>query len=65
MDILSRTAISQKNKEIKDMEMAVAGDNVISLWHQLKRFAQVFYPNTEIISINPVGLKGIFKDEYQ
>ena len=47
------------------MEMAVAGDNVISLWYQLKKFARVFYPDTEIISINPVGLKGIFKDEYK
>ena len=23
-----------------------------------------FYPDTEIISINPIGLKGIFKDVY-
>lgn len=61
----SNISEEQRNRQIKDMEMAVAGDNVISLWHQLKRFAQVFYPNTEIISINPVGLKGIFKDEYQ
>ncbi len=34
-------------------------------WVKLKKFAQKFYPETEIISINPDGLKGIFKDEYQ
>lgn len=29
-----------------------------------KEFAQMHYPETEIISVNPVGLKGIFKDIY-
>lgn len=31
----------------------------------LKRFAEVYYPSTEIISINPVGLKGLYEDFYQ
>lgn len=31
---------------------------------KMKQFAQIHYPETEIISINPVGLKGIFKDLY-
>ncbi len=31
---------------------------------RLKRFARRFYPDTKIISINPVGLKGLFKDVY-
>lgn len=35
-----------------------------AVWRQLKTFAEVFYPATEIISINPVGLKGIFRDVY-
>ncbi len=30
----------------------------------MKRFAQIHYPETEIISVNPVGLKGVFKDLY-
>ena len=34
-------------------------------YQELKQFAQVYYPNTEIISVNPVNLKGIFKDWYQ
>ena len=31
---------------------------------RMKVFAQHYYPETEIISINPVGLKGLFKDVY-
>lgn len=34
-------------------------------WKKLKDFAKTYYPDTEIISVNPVGLKGIFKDWYQ
>jgi len=35
-----------------------------STWIQAKNFIQSSYPSVEIISINPVGLKGYFKDEY-
>ena len=31
-------------------------------WQELKKFADIYYPETEIISVNPVGLKGLFKD---
>ena len=31
----------------------------------IKDFASLYYPDTEIVSINPVGLKGLFKDVYQ
>lgn len=55
----------QKKRQINDMKMAVAGDDVIKLWLKLKKFAKTYYPDTEIISVNPVGLKGIFKDVYQ
>ena len=37
---------------------------VIKAWHDLKAFAAFHYPDTEIISVNPVGLKGLFRDEY-
>lgn len=30
----------------------------------LKDFTQRFYPNLEIISVNPVGLRGMFRDVY-
>ena len=43
----------------------LAVNAVIDGWRRMKKFANVYYPDTEIISINPVGLKGIFRDEYQ
>lgn len=33
-------------------------------YRNFKKFAEIFYPDTEIISVNPVGLKGIFTDVY-
>ena len=40
----------------------------IPLWikgyQQVKRFALRHYPDTEIISVNPVGLRGVFRDIY-
>lgn len=37
-------------------------DAVLSGWKNIKDFATAFYPDTEIVSVNPVGLKGLFKD---
>lgn len=39
-------------------------DHLSDEWRKIKEFADAFYPETEIISVNPVGLKGLFKDEY-
>ena len=36
----------------------------IAAWKKLKEFAETYYPETEIISINPIGLKGMFRDVY-
>lgn len=36
---------------------------IIEAYKKFKRFANKYYPDVEIISINPVGLKGIFKEE--
>ncbi len=33
-------------------------------WNKLRDFAALYYPDTEIISVNPVGLKGMFKEIY-
>lgn len=30
----------------------------------IKNFAKYFYPETEIISVNPIGLKGLYNDVY-
>lgn len=47
------------------MECAqLCDDYNIEMWGKLKDFASIYYPETEIISINPVGLKGLFKDMY-
>ena len=37
---------------------------MIPKWKNLKEYADSLYPDIEIISINPVGLAGIFKDMY-
>ena len=36
----------------------------IQEWIKFKDFVEEYYPETEIISVNPVGLKGIFTDIY-
>lgn len=36
----------------------------IKSWNAIKHFAQVYYTDVEIVSVNPVGLKGLFKDVY-
>ena len=40
-------------------------ERLLVKWKELKDFAGRFYPETEIVSINPVGLKNIFLDIYQ
>ncbi len=40
-------------------------NHLVKYWKQFKDFASLYYPETEIISINPVGLKGLFVDEEQ
>ena len=36
----------------------------INGWRTISKYARLYFSDTEIISINPVGLKGIFKDMY-
>lgn len=55
----------QKLEHKKDLEMAVSNDIVFDCWRNLKDFIETYYPDIEIVSINPVGLKGMFKDCYQ
>jgi hypothetical protein len=40
-------------------------DRVMQGYVWFKQFAQRYYPKTEIISVNPVGLKGLFIDQDQ
>lgn len=46
---------AQNDMQIHNMKVGYA---------RAKMFAKQYYPDTEIISINPVGLKGLFKDIY-
>lgn len=38
--------------------------NMLRGYKKFKEFAKIYYPDVEIISVNPVGLKGLFKDVY-
>lgn len=44
------------------------GQNSTKIWssayQKIKTFTQLHYPDTEIISVNPVGLRGMFRDVY-
>lgn len=55
---------AQNKRFATDIKKSVGNDAVIDKWRELREFAKTYYPDTEIISINPVGLKGIFRDEY-
>ncbi len=39
-------------------------EHLVKHWAALKEFAKEYYPDIEIISLNPVGLKGMFRDIY-
>ena len=39
-------------------------DRLVYGWHQYANYWKWHYPDIEVISINPVGLKGLFKDVY-
>ena len=43
----------------------VKATHLVKIWKAMKHFADLYYPETEIISVNPVGLKGVFKDLMQ
>lgn len=45
-------------------EDALNMEYLVKRWKELKRFVLCYYPETEIISVNPVGLKGLFRDVY-
>lgn len=49
----------------KPMGTPMAVNFVIDGYKKIKKFADIYYPDVEIISVNPVGLRGIFSDYYQ
>lgn len=48
----------------KEISKSLKGDlpYILDGWHNFKTFATHHYPETKIISINPVGLKGLFPE---
>lgn len=48
--------------EDKAVHNLVPIDALLEGWQKLAKFAATIYPDVEIISVNPVGLKGLFKD---
>jgi len=57
----SNSGYFYSKKSANDLALSVVLDG----YKKLKAFATAFYPDTEIVSVNPVGLKGLFKDVYQ
>lgn len=49
---------------IREAKRLWSNDLMRQWWSNVKEFQHCYYPDTEIVSINPIGLKGIFKDEY-
>ena len=54
----------QKEMKSGQVKYSLKSDVVKVGYARLKMFAKQYYPDTEIISINPVGLRGLFKDVY-
>jgi hypothetical protein len=52
----------QKQKPVWDDGSVVA--KLLRGWNIFKDYVEVFHPDVEIISINPVGLTGLFRDVY-
>ena len=36
----------------------------INTWERVKKYMEHLYPDIEVISLDPVGLRGLFRDEY-
>lgn len=37
--------------------------NLVKAWQEMAKFIKKFYPDVQVISVNPIGLKGLFDDE--
>lgn len=63
---IKRDSVIDRKEENKEFASKFGDfeEMLIFAWKRMKFFAKEYYPKIEIISINPVGLKGLFKDEY-
>lgn len=53
--------IAAEKKEL-EFHWTKERDQLIAKWLEFKSFANLYYPDTKIYSVNPVGLRGIFED---
>lgn len=60
----SKEEEAEQEKDLKDY-WENEGRRLLDKWGEVKKFAEIYYPDTEIVSVNPIGLKGMFKDYYQ
>lgn len=60
----SKQELSENTKQKPFEEGAIQIPQWIDGYRKVKRFAAIHYPDTEIISVNPIGLKGAFTDVY-
>jgi hypothetical protein len=67
-DTSSAGHFSNQNLTETEENKMIAGNwqlkEIVKNWLSLKEFASIYYPDTEIISINPIALKNLFKDIY-
>ncbi|MFR8816032.1 MAG: hypothetical protein ACLVFZ_08500 [Parasutterella sp.] len=52
----------RNNLNLREEPLANNEQNLLASWRAIKEFAKLYYPETEIISVNPVNLKGLFKE---
>ena len=55
----------KKEAEQHEKIWATRREKMLKHWRNVKEFAEIYYPDTEIITVNPIGLKGVFTDFYQ
>lgn len=60
----SQQDLFENTKQIPSAEGVIQIPQWIDGYQKVKRFVAIHYPDTEIISVNPVGLKGMFHDVY-
>ncbi len=49
----------------RNVKVTMNQEYLIANYKKLKKYVEYYYPESKIISVNPVGLKGIFEDIYQ
>lgn len=53
------------NTKQKNVDITMDTEKLIRNYERLKTYADTYFPHSKIISVNPVGLKGVFEDLYQ